>query len=231
MKLIGLIGGTSWESTIEYYRILNETTVRRLGGLSSSACLLHSLDFAPVAAMLKEGRWDDLGEIMLNAGHSIARGGASFLLICSNTLHRYADALEKETGLPVLHIADAASLGSKRLGFSRVGLLGTKYLMRSDTYSGRMRERFGLDVLVPGDDDMETVDRIIFDELCRGIIRDESRSTVLRIMDGLASRGAQGIVLGCTELPLLIHREHTALPVMDTTRLHAEAAVERALAS
>lgn len=229
MKLIGLIGGTSWESTIEYYRILNETAARRLGGLSSAECLLYSLDFAPVELLLREGKWDELGGIMLDAGRAVARGGASFLLICSNTLHRYADALEKETGLPVLHIADAAASDAGRRGFTRVGLLGTKPLMRSEYYPRRMREGFGIDVIVPGDDDMDSVNRIIFDELCRGILRDESRTAVLGIMDALAARGAQGIVLGCTELPLLIRPEHTELPLMDTTQLHAEAAVDRAL--
>lgn len=149
MKLIGLIGGTSWESTIEYYRILNETAARRLGGLSSAECLLYSLDFAPVELLLREGKWDELGGIMLDAGRAVARGGASFLLICSNTLHRYAEALEKETGLPVLHIADAAASDAGRRGFTRVGLLGTKPLMRSEYYPRRMREGFGIDVIVP----------------------------------------------------------------------------------
>ena len=230
MKTIGLIGGMSWESTIEYYRIINQEVQRRLGGLHSAQLLLYSVDFAEIEALQTSGRWDKAEQAMINAGMRLARGGADFLLICTHTMHRMADLVERETGLPLLHIVDPTAEKIKSAGISRVGLLATRYTMEQAFYKQRLARRFGLEVLIPEDDDRALVHQVIFDELCCGEVKDASRAAYRRIMAQLVAEGAEAIILGCTEIMLLVRPEDCAVPLFDTTTLHANAAVEMALA-
>lgn len=230
MRTIGLIGGMSWESSAHYYRLINQGVKARLGGQHNAVSLMLTVDFAAIEAWQRNGDWQRIGAAMAQAGRQLAAGGADGILLCTNTVHKVADAIEQAAGLPLLHIADATAAAIRRAGLSRIGLLGTRYTMEQDFYLGRLRERHGLDVLVPEEEQRETVHRIIYDELCQGQVGSASRSRYLQIIDALAERGAQGVILGCTEIGLLVTQADTALPVFDTTRLHAAAAVEWCLA-
>jgi aspartate racemase len=230
MKVIGLIGGMSWNSTLEYYRIINEGVSHRLGGLHSARLVLYSLDFEEIELAQHEARWDEAADMLVKAGTGLKRAGADFLVICTNTMHKLADIVAEKTGLPLLHIVDVAGNAIVERGLSRVGLLGTRFVMKQGFYQERLRKHFDIEVFVPTEDEQATVHDIIYQELCNGRIEDASRRACLKIIKALIERGAEGIILGCTELPLLISPADIAVPVFDTTRLHAEAAVEMALA-
>jgi len=230
MKVIGLIGGMSWNSTLEYYRIINESFTRRLGGLHSASLALYSLDFDEIQRAQHEGRWDDITRVLVDAGNAVKRAGADFLVICTNTMHKVADDVEEKVGLPLLHIVDVTGDAIKERGLHRIGLLGTRFVMTEPFYQERLRDRFAIELLVPGEDDMDTIHQIIYNELCAGKIKASSRRVCADIMSRLVDEGAEGIVLGCTELPLLIQPSDIHAPIFDTTRLHAEAAVNLALA-
>jgi aspartate racemase len=229
MKTIGLIGGMSWESSLEYYRIINETTKRKLGGFHSAKSILYSVDFEEIERLQHQGAWDDLSKIMIRAAQSLERAGAELLVICTNTMHKMADDVQTSIRIPLLHIADATAEQIKLLNLHTVGLLGTKFTMEQDFYRGRLSEKFGLEVLIPADDEREIVHRVIYDELCLGKIIESSKFEYLRTINNLVKRGAQGIILGCTEIPLLLKQEDVAVPIFDTTTIHAKHAVEVAL--
>ncbi len=229
MKVIGLIGGMSWNSTLEYYRLINEMVAARLGGLHSANMVLYSLDFAEVERAQRESRWDDAADILVKAGTALKQAGADFLVICTNTMHKVADVVAERSQLPVLHIADVAGNTIAEHGLSQVGLLGTRFVMDEPFYRDRLKKRFDIDVVVPAEDEQAIVHRIIYDELCRGEVSDRSRRACLDIIEKLVGRGAEGIILGCTELPSLIHSGDAPVLLFDTTRLHAEAAVKLAL--
>jgi len=230
MKVIGLIGGMSWNSTLEYYRIINELFTRRLGGLHSARLVLYSLDFDEIQRAQHEGRWDDVTRVLVDAGNAVKRAGADFLVICTNTMHKVADDVEEKLGLPLLHIVDVTGDAIKERGLHRIGLLGTRFVMTEPFYQERLRDRFAIELLVPGEDDIDTIHQIIYNELCEGKIKASSRRVCTDIMSRLVNEGAEGIVLACTELPLLIQPGDIHAPIFDTTRLHAEAAVNLALA-
>lgn len=227
--VIGLIGGMSWESSAEYYRLINQGVRARLGGVHSARCLMWSFDFAEVEALQHAGRWDDAAGLLADAARRLERGGADFLLICTNTMHRMADQVQAAVGIPLLHIADPTAERIKARGIMRVGLLGTAFAMEQDFYKGRLRDHFGLDVIVPGTEDRTTVHRVIYDELVQGRIEAASRDAYRAVIAGLAARGAEAVILGCTEIMLLVRPEDSAVPLFDTTAIHAAAAVERAL--
>ena len=229
MKTIGLIGGMSWESTVTYYQLINETIKQELGGLHSAKILLYSVDFAEVEACQAADEWDRAADILTAAAQALERGGADLIVICTNTMHKVAPQVQTGTKLPLLHIAEATAQALKAQGISKVGLLGTKYTMTQAFYRDKLIEA-GLDVLTPDEADMDIVHRVIYDELCLGIIREDSRAEYLRIIDALAARGAQGVILGCTEIGLLVSQSDTALPVFDTTAIHAKQAAMAALA-
>jgi aspartate racemase len=230
MKRIGLLGGMSWESSVEYYRAVNEIARDRLGGLHSADCLLRSVDFADIEALQSEGRWEEAGERLAAEARSLVAGGAELLVLCTNTMHKVADAITAAVDVPFVHIADTTAHAVRDAGLSTVGLLATGYTMEQDFYVGRLRDVHGLAVLVPGEADRRIVHDVIYDELCVGVVRDASRQEYRRIMRELADRGAQGILLACTEIDLLVGAEDSPVPVFDTTRLHAERAVELAAA-
>lgn len=229
MKIIGLIGGLSWESSAEYYRIINQAAQRRLGGLHSAKCLMYSFDFGEIEALQAADDWATATARMVDAARRLARGGAGCIVICSNTMHRMAAEVEAAVDLPLIHIADATARPIVAAGYQRVGLLGTRFTMEQDFYKGRMVERFGLDVLIPDRAGRNGVHRVIYEELVRGEIRDDSRRTYQAVIDGLKAAGAQAVILGCTEISLLIEPEDSSLPSFDTTALHALAAVDWAL--
>ena len=229
MKTIGLIGGMSWESTVTYYQLINETIKQELGGLHSAKILLYSVDFAEVEACQAAGEWDRAADILTAAAQALERGGADLIVICTNTMHKVAPQVQAGVKLPLLHIAEATAQALKAQGIAKVGLLGTKYTMTQAFYRDKLIEA-GLDVLTPDEVDMDIVHRVIYDELCLGIIREDSRAEYLRIIDALAARGAQGVILGCTEIGLLVSQNDTALPVFDTTAIHATQAAMAALA-
>ena len=231
MKTIGLLGGMSWESTLPYYRQINEQVKARLGGLHSARLVLYSVDFHDIERMQHAGRWDEAGAMLAAAARSLELAGAHCLVLCTNTMHKVAPAIEAAVRLPLLHIADATAAAIRAAGMRRVGLLATRFTMEQDFYRGRLAERHGLDVLVPEPDEREFVHRVIYDELCLGRILDASRRRYRDIMRRLADRGAEGIVLGCTEIGLLVAAADAPLPVFDTTAIHAAAAVEYALRS
>ena len=229
MKTIGLIGGMSWESTVQYYQIINRTVNRRLGGFHSAKCVLYSVDFAEVELLQHQGRWEDATRLMIEAARSVERAGAEFLVICTNTMHKMAGDVQKKIDIPLLHIADATAETILSRGLRKVALLGTRFTMEEDFYRGRLSARHGLDVIIPTADQRELVHRIIYDELCAGIIKPSSERVYLEVIEGLAGAGAQGIILGCTEIGLLVKQEHCRIPLFDTTVIHAEAAVAYAL--
>lgn len=229
MKTIGLLGGMSWESSLEYYRILNETVKARLGGFHSADCLMYSVDFDEVEALQHQDKWDELTEMMIDAAQRIETGGAEILVICTNTMHKMAPEMQAAIQIPLLHIADAAGEAIKAQGLQTVGLLGTKFTMEGDFYRKRLSERFGLNVLIPEEADRERVHNTIYGELVKGVINPESRRAFQDIIKKLEAKGAQGVILGCTEIPLLVKQADVAIPVFDTSRIHAEAAVDWAL--
>ncbi|MFH9243975.1 aspartate/glutamate racemase family protein [Streptomyces lydicus] len=230
MRTIGLLGGMSWESTAEYYRLLNELTRQRLGGLHSARCVLYSVDFAEIERLQAEGRWEQAAEVLAEAARALESAGVDMLLLCTNTMHKVADEVAAAVSVPLLHLADTTAEAVRARGLRRVGLLGTAFTMEQDFYRGRL-ERHGLTVLVPDAAARSTVHRVIYEELCLGVVREESRTAYRAVIDDLVAAGAEGIVLGCTEIELLIGPEHSPVPVFPTTRLHAEAAVTRALSS
>lgn len=229
MKTLGLIGGMSWESTVPYYRTINQTVKEQLGGLHSARLLLYSVDFAQIEKLQHAGDWDAAGAVLADAARSLKAGGAQLLVICTNTMHKVADAVETASGLPLLHIADPTGEAIRAHGFTRIGLLGTRFTMEQDFYRQRLAERHGLEVLVPEADERDIVHRVIYDELCQGEIREESRAQYRGVMASLVARGAQGIILGCTEIGLLVGEGDASVPLFDTAALHARAAALAAL--
>ncbi len=227
-RTIGLIGGMSWESTLPYYRHINEVVRRECGGLHSARLLLHSVDFADIEAMQRAGDWDAAGALLASAARSLHAGGADFLVLCTNTMHRVADAIEAATPLPLLHIADPTAATLTRLGARKVGLLGTRFTMEQDFYRQRLRQQ-GFEVIVPDAGAREDVHRIIYDELCQGVLRDTSRQRYREVIAALVKAGARAIVLGCTEIALLVRAEDASVPLLDTALLHAEAAALHSL--
>lgn len=228
MKTIGLIGGMSWESTIPYYRIINETVKENLGGLHSARCILYSVEFAEIEELQASGRWAESGRILGEAAKKLQDAGADFLVICTNTMHKVASQVQSMVSIPLLHIAEVTAEELVSHGISNVALLGTKYTMTQDFYKDKLIEK-GIEVMVPAADDIELVNNVIFKELCLGEIKSSSKLDFLRIMEELSSRGAQGIVLGCTEIGMLVHQEDTPIPLFDTTLLHAKKAAWEAL--
>jgi len=226
MKTIGLLGGMSWESSIEYYRIINEEVNARLGGLHSAQSLMYSVDFADIEKLQHAGDWDVLTQAMIDAAKRLERGGADFLVICTNTMHRMAPEVGAAINIPLLHIADATANAIKAHGLQTVGLLGTRFTMEGDFYRGKLENDHGLRVLIPDDEGRETVHRIIYDELVQGIIREDSRKAYLDVIGDLQTKGAQGVILGCTEIPLLVKQKDVTIPIFDTTTIHAKAAVD-----
>ena len=228
--VIGLIGGMSWESSAEYYRIINREVRNRLGGVHSARSLMWSVDFGEIERLQHQGDWDELTNRMKDAAIRLQRGGADFVLLCTNTMHLMADAVADAIDIPLLHIADPTAEKIKAAGFQKVGLLGTAFTMEQDFYKGRLERVFGLDVLVPDADDRRVVHEVIYKELVAGEIRTESRMAYREVIARLVASGAQAIILGCTEIMLLVSAQDSAVPLFDTTTIHAIAAVDRALA-
>lgn len=231
MKTIGLIGGMSWESSIEYYRIINEATKSKLGGLHSAKSVMYSVDFSEIEALQHQGRWQEAADLMVSAAQSLERAGADFVVLCTNTMHKLADEIEANIRVPFLHIADATAEKIHSCQMQKIGLLGTRFTMEQDFYRGRLIHKHGLEVLIPDDTEREFVHQVIYKELCLGIINPESRNQYLEIINRLVKSGAEGIILGCTEIELLIQASDTTVELFPTTRIHAEAAVNRAVAS
>lgn len=231
MKTIGLIGGMSWESSLEYYRLINEGIKTRLGGLHSARCVLVSVDFAEIEELQHTQRWAEAAQILSEAARNLERAGADCVVICTNTMHKVADEIQASVRLPLIHIADATAVQVQAAGLKRIGLLGTRFTMEEEFYVGRLIHQYGLDVIVPEPIERADVHRVIYDELCLGITRAESKARYVEIIQQLIARGAQGIILGCTEIGLLVQQADSRVPLFDTTRLHAEAAVEFALAA
>jgi len=229
MKTIGLIGGMSWESSLEYYRIINKTVKELLGGFHSAKILLYSVDFEEIERYQQHGDWAGAAGVMIDAARRLERGGADFIVICTNTMHKLAQAVQEAVNIPLLHIADATAERICEEGIQTIGLLGTNYTMEQDFYKGHLEEEFELRVLIPGDADRQVVHRVIYDELCLGQVKESSRKAYKSIMQKLVDNGAEGIILGCTEISLLVRPEDTEVPQFDTTRIHALAAVDRAL--
>ncbi len=229
MKMIGLIGGMSWESSAEYYRILNQGVRDRLGPTASARCLLWSFDFSEIERLQHDGDWRGLADRMIDAARRLEDAGAEVLLICTNTMHRMADAVQEAVSIPLLHIADTTAEQIKAAGFERIGLLGTAFTMEHDFYKGRLRDTHDLDVIIPNDVDRATIHRIIYTELVAGKVSAASRTAFRDVIARLVAAGAEAVVLGCTEIMLLVKREDSAVPLFDTTALHAEAAVSMAL--
>lgn len=229
MKTIGLLGGMSWESTVPYYQTINRVVGERLGGLHSARVVLYSVDFHDIEQRQHAGRWEEAAEILVAAARALQRADADFLVLCTNTMHKVAPEIEEAVPLPLLHIADPTAERITATGLRRVALLGTKFTMEDEFYRGRLERRHGLDVLVPPPEHRAIVHRIIYEELCLGRVLEGSRARYRRVMDELVERGAEGVILGCTEIGLLIRPEDAAVPLFDTTRIHAEAAARYAL--
>jgi aspartate racemase len=230
VRRIGLLGGMSAESSAVYYRLLNEAVRERLGGLHSADCVLRSVDFADVEALQRTGDWDAAGRLLAGEALTLQRAGCELIVICTNTMHKVADVVQAALAVPLVHIADATADAVRAAGLRRVGLLATAYTMEQDFYVGRLRDAHGLDVLVPEADDRALVHAVIYDELCRGVVRDASRDAYREVIARLADRGAEAVLLGCTEIDLLIGPADSPVPVFDTTALHARRAVALALA-
>ncbi len=229
MKVIGLIGGMSWESTVPYYRQINETIKERLGGLHSAKVVLYSVDFHEIERLQHAGDWDAAGQMLGDAARALESAGADFLVLCTNTMHKVASAIESAVQIPLFHIADPTANEIKQAGFTKVGLLGTRFTMEQAFYKDRLRERHGLDVLIPIQEDRDVVHRIIYEELCLGKVLPESRAEFRRIISDLVAQGADAIILGCTEISLLVEPQDAVVPLFDTTSIHARQAAEWAL--
>lgn len=229
MKTIGLIGGMSWESSLEYYRILNETVKLRLGGLNSAKCLLDSVNFYEIEKLQHEGKWKELTNIMINSALRLRNGGADFIVICTNTMHMMAEAIERNVGIKVLHIADVTGQQIINNNIKKVGLLGTKFTMEGSFYKDILKGKYNIETIIPEEKERQIIHKVIFEELCRGYINKASKQLYIDIINKLASKGAEGVILGCTEIPLLIKQEDVAITVFDTTTIHAVSAVDFAL--
>ncbi|MGD9630233.1 MAG: aspartate/glutamate racemase family protein [Pyrinomonadaceae bacterium] len=229
MKTIGLIGGISWQSSVTYYQVINRKVNASLGGAHSAKVLMYSVDFDEVSRMQHEGRWDDFQNLLIDAAKRLERGGADFFLICANTPHIVADGVAAAVGIPLVHIGDAVGQAIKEAGFQKVGLLGTRFTMEEDFLKDRLREKSGIESIVPEKEDRDIVHSVIYNELVKGDIREGSRKEYLKIIDKLTAEGAEGIILGCTEIPLLVKPTDTDSPLFDTATIHAERAVELAL--
>ncbi len=229
MKTIGLIGGMSFESTLDYYRIINETMRLKLGKLHSAKCILYSVDFEKIEVLQHENKWDELTRIMIDIAKKLKNAGADFIVICTNTMHKMADDIEEKAQIKVLHIAEATGKEIIKRKIKKVGLLGTSFTMEQDFYKKVLKNNFNIDVIIPSKEEREIIHKIIYDELCKGIINEESKDRYIKIINSLASNGAQGIVLGCTEIPLLIKQEDIDIPLFDTTTIHSISAAELAL--
>ncbi len=231
MKTIGLIGGLSWESSAEYYRIINELTKKKLGGLHSAKSLMYTFDFYEIEELQHKGEWDKANLLMIDAAKNLEAGKADFLLICSNTMHKMAEDVEKSVTIPLLHIADGTAEKIIVQNIKKIALLGTAFTMEQDFYKGRLKDKYHLEVIIPDEKDRKIIHDVIYDELCVGQIKPESKHEYIRIMKELIDKGAEGIILGCTEITLLVDQNDSSVPLFDTTAIHAEAAVEYALAS
>jgi aspartate racemase len=229
MKTIGLLGGMSWESTEHYYRLINEGVNARLGKLHSAQIALVSVDFQEIEELQHRGDWETAGRILAEAGQKVQAAGADFLLICTNTMHKVAPQIQEAIDIPILHLADATARRIVAAGIRTIGLLGTNFTMEQDFYRGRLSEKFGLNVLVPPKPDREIVHRVIYEELVLGKVKDDSRDEYIRIMHDLQDRGAEGMIAGCTEIGMLVQQQHIAIPLFDTTVIHAEEAVSEAI--
>lgn len=231
MKMIGMLGGMSWESTETYYRLLNQGVKKQLGRLHSANLCMRSLDFEVIEELQHKGDWPATADILVKAAQQVQAGGAGFLLLCTNTMHKVAPEIEAAVDIPLLHIADATAESLQKKSLQRVGLLGTRFTMEQDFYKGRLQDRFGIEVLTPDNEDREHVHTIIYRELCQGLIRESSRRKFLEIIDRLAESGAEAVILGCTEIAMLVEQSDTSVPLYDTTSIHCQKAVEFALAA
>lgn len=229
MKTIGMLGGMSWESTLTYYRLLNEGVKQQLGGLHSARICLVSVDFAEIEKLQHQDSWEEMATLLGNAASAVEKGGADFLLICTNTMHKVAPQVAAALTIPLLHIADATASLLQKNGMTKVGLLGTRFTMEEDFYKRRIAENFGIEVLIPDAQERELLHRVIYKELCLGIIQEQSRQQFLDIINRLGAQGAQAVILGCTEIAMLVQQSDTPVPLYDTTTIHAQAAVEFAL--
>lgn len=229
MKTIGLLGGMSWESTVLYYQMLNEGVRERLGGLHSAKIIMNSVDFAEIEQFQVAGQWDAAGQKLAEAAAGLEQAGADIVLICTNLMHKVAPMIEARIKVPLLHIADAAGQSIQKMGLKKVGLLGARYTMEENFYRQRLHEKFGLEVVIPDENGRELVHQIIFAELCRGTLTEKSRNEFLAVIEKLRSEGAEGVILGCTEIPLLVRQKDTDLPLFNTTALHAQRALEFAV--
>ena len=229
MKTIGLIGGMSWESSSEYYRIINETVRERLGGLHSAECIMYSADFEQIENLQHQGKWEELTKLMLNFAQKLEGAGADFIVICTNTMHKMAEEVENNTNIPLLHIADATAEKIIDKGLGKLGLLGTNFTMEEDFYRKRLEEKYNIEVIIPSQNDRRIIDSVIYHELCLGIIKQSSKEKYKEVINRLISDGADGVILGCTEIPLLVSQGDVEMPVFDTTTIHAKSAVEFAL--
>jgi aspartate racemase len=229
MKTIGLIGGMSWESSIEYYRIINQKIRERLGGTHSAKCVMVSVDFAEIEILQHSGRWAEANEMLVKSASQLECAGADFVVLCTNTMHKMAEAISSSISIPFLHIADATALKVKSQNITKIGLLGTRFTMEEDFYKGRLVNNYTLDVLIPDGNDRKTVHDVIYNELVKGRVLPESKEAFLRIIESMAAQGTEGVILGCTEIGLLVKDGDCRIPLFDTTLIHAEAAVEFAL--
>jgi aspartate racemase len=230
LKTIGLIGGMSWESSLEYYKIINEAVKMKLGGLHSAKCLMYSVNFEEIEILQHQNKWGELTNIMIDVAQKLKNGGADFIIICTNTMHKMANEIENVAGIKVLHIAEVTGQQVIKKGMKKVGLLGTKFTMEGDFYKKVLKEKYGIDVIIPNKDEREIVHNVIYDELCKGEIKEASKKKYIEIINNLIANGAEGVVLGCTEIPLLIKQEDVEIKIFDTTTIHAISAVEFALA-
>ncbi|WP_284639504.1 aspartate/glutamate racemase family protein [Paenibacillus silviterrae] len=229
MKTIGLIGGMSWESSLLYYQIINQRVKEKLGGHHSAKSLMYSVDFHEIKTLQHQGKWDDATKIMIDSAQKLEAGGADLLVICTNTMHKMAKEVEESVSIPLLHIADSTAHEIVKDGLKKVALLGTAFTMEQDFYKGRLIEKFGLEVIVPDEAERMVIHDIIYRELCLGIINEDSKQSYIKIINSLSDQGAEAIILGCTEITLLISQDHCSIPIYDTTRIHAESAVDYAL--
>lgn len=229
MKTIGLIGGMSWESSAEYYRIMNQLVKSKCGDLHSCKCIMYSVDFSEIEQLQHQGKWEELSQIMIDAASSLERAGAECIVIGTNTMHLCAEEVQASVDIPLLHIADATAEKIKLLKLKRVGLLGTKFTMDQDFYKGRIKDNYGIEVIVPAAGEQDIVHNVIYNELVKGVKKPESKEKYLKIIRGLIEQGAEGIILGCTEIPMLIKQEDIPVPIFDTTAIHAECSVDFAL--
>jgi aspartate racemase len=229
MKTIGLIGGMSWESSSEYYRIINETVRERLGGLHSAECIMYSADFEEIENLQHQGKWEELTKLMLNFAQKLEGAGADFIVICTNTMHKMAEEVENNTNIPLLHIADATAEKIIEKGLGKLGLLGTNFTMEEDFFKKRLEEKYNIEVTIPSQNDRRIIDSVIYNELCLGIIKQSSKEKYKEVINRLISDGADGVILGCTEIPLLVSQGDVEMPLFDTTTIHAKSAVEFAL--